>query len=252
MRFLQKLFHKPESGAPENAPATGDQLRANVRTNRAQWLARQKDHLTQLLQSRPPGHPGDLFHTIEKLAQYAFELAMLDWREGVDPRPRLADIENAFKLALASRPDLLQIGRNPGFMPIVSDLMGWNLPFDTAPPGEEERKFDMIWMERWLIAGLADPSCWPLNAKAPAGKNQFLARCLDDYWALLTGQADPDEGVQRRLRNYARRATHPTFKVLRPFDAGGDYNALFVDYTLAAIMKKRGIVSNSVHYWVWG
>lgn len=252
MRFLQRMFQPRESKVAALAPAAGDQLRAKVRANRAEWLAQQKALLKERLENRLPPNPGDLSHVLEKLSQYAMELAMLDWREGIDPRPHLVEIERGFALALASRPDALSKGRNLGFVAIVGGLMGWNLPFDTAPPGDVEGKFDMIRMERWLVAGLAGPSCWTLKADAPEGKNQFIAKCFDDYWTLLTGDGDPAEGMERCIANYARRATHPTFKVLRPFDAGGDYNALFVDYTLAAIMKKRGLVSDSVHDWVWG
>lgn len=106
-------------------------------------------------------------------------------------------------------------------------------------------------MDSWIIAGLNDPSCWPLKANAPAVKTKFINKCIDDYWALLTDQIDPKEGIERCLKNYDRRATHPTFKVMSPFYGGSEYNSLFVDYTLAAILKKRGLTSNSVHDWVW-
>lgn len=256
MRFLQKLFQARENQARENqatAPelATGDHLRGKVRANRAQWLAQQKGLLQERLDAHPPATPGDLFHSLEKLSQYAFELGLLDWREGKDPRPHFTQIERAFALALAKRPDILTTSRNPGFLVILSHLMGWGLPFDTSPPGEEERRHDMLWMERWIIAGLADPACWSMKANAAAGRNRFIAKCLDDYWALLSSQIDPAEGIDRCIRNYERRATHPTFKVLKPHDGGSEYNALVVDYTLAAILKKRGLESHSVHDWVW-
>ena len=76
--------------------------------------------------------------------------------------------------------------------------------------------------------------------------------CKASIFQCLTGSIDPEEGMRRCIANYERRATHPTFKALRSTDAGGRYNALFIDLALAAIMKKRGLVSGSVHDWRWG
>ncbi len=252
MRFLKDLFRIRHAAPVARGPISDAQFRINVIENCQLWLSEREDILHKKLRADPPEHPGDLFYTLEKLSQYALELAMIDWREGKDPSPWLAEVRSAFATALAVRPDIMVGHRNPGHMALLSDLMEWDLPFETAPPGEEDLKYAMIWMDRWIIAGLSDPSCWPLKAEAPATKIQFINTCLDDYWALLTGQIDPEEGMRRCIRNYERRATHPTFKALRSIDAGGRYNALFIDLTLAAIMKKRGLVSGSVHDWRWG
>jgi hypothetical protein len=238
--------------ATAQQPVTGEQFRKNVKENNKEMLIGKKVILTDRLNAHPPEHPGDLFYILQKLSQYAFELGMLDWRNGVDPSPYFAQIKNAFVEALEIRPDILPGNQNPGFMAIVSNMMGWDLPFNTEPPGKDDLKFEAIWMDRWIIAGLADPACWPIKTKAPAAKNKFINQCLDDYWALLTDQVDPEEGMRRCIKNYDRRATHQTFKVLSPYCGGGSYNELFVDYTLAAILKKRGLLSNSVHDWVWG
>jgi hypothetical protein len=251
-RWLASLFRPAPEAVPRFEPVGDAQFRTNVITLCRDSLAARKTVLGDQLRADPPAHPGELFYTLEKLTQFALELAMIDWREGKDPSPWLADVREAFATALAVRPDILAGHRNPGQMAILSDLMGWHLPFETAPPGEDDLKYAMIWMDRWIIAGLADPSCWPLKAGAPQTKIRFINTCLDDYWALLTGSIDPDEGMRRCIANYERRATHPTFKALRSTDAGGRYNALFVDLTLAAIMKKRGLVSGSVHDWRWG
>lgn len=253
MQFLKTLFRPRPEAPAAHVPISDAQFRSNVIANcRRNLVERKKAILATKLDTDPPEHPGDLFYTLEKLSQYALELAMIDWREGKDPSPWLAEVRQAFATALAVRPDILVGHRNPGHMALLSDLMEWDLPFETAPPGEEDLKYAMIWMDRWIIAGLSDPSCWPLKAKAPQTKTQFINTCLDDYWALLTGEIDPEEGMRRCIANYDRRATHPTFKALRSIDAGGRYNALFIDLTLAAIMKKRGLVSGSVHDWRWG
>lgn len=230
---------------------TGEQFRKNIKENNILMLDQRKEFLTDRLRAQPPEHPGDLFYILQKLSQNALELGMLDWRDGVDPSAYLVQIKSGFTAALDVRPDILPGDQNPGFMAIVSTMMGWDLPFNTEPPGKGELKFDMIWMERWIIAGLADPSCWPRKANAPAPKNKFINQCLDDYWALLTDQIDPEEGIQRCIKNYESRATNQTFKALSTHLGGGNYNELFVDYTLAAILKQRGLSSNSVHDWIW-
>ena len=252
MEFLKKLLASRSNRTDRFEPATGDTLRRNVHTNNTDCLIMRKKILVDRLRSDPPEHPGDLFYILQKISEYALDLAMLDWRTGIDPRPRLVEIQNSFAMALEVRPDIAPTYGNPGFMAIVHDLMGWDWPFDTDPPGDGEREFDILYMERWIIAGLADPSCWPMKAKAPALKNQFIGKCLDDYWALLTDQIDPAQGIQKCIKNYDRRATHPTLKVLPSYYGGGAYNELFVDYTLAAILKKRRLPSDSVHDWIWG
>jgi hypothetical protein len=252
MQFLKNWLQSLGKNANAHEWATGEQFRKNVKENNIVCLTQKKKILLDGLRAQPPEHPGILFGDLQHLSQYAFQLGMLDWREGRDPSPYLAEIQSNFALALDIRPDILPGTQNPAFMAIMSNMMGWDLPFNTDPPGEEDLKFSMIWMDRWIIAGLTDPSCWPMKEKAPAVKNQFINKCLDDYWALLTDQIDPEEGIQRCIKNYDRRATHQTFKALSSIYCGGQYNELFVDYTLAAILKKRGLRSNSVHDWVWG
>lgn len=263
MRFVAKWVHnwairrarkRYEAEAAQQAtrpPLTDEQFRRNVEENSSHMRAELKARLPDQLAAQPPQHAGDLFSHLEWLSRYALIEAMIDWREGKDPRPHLDDIKASFDMALAVRPDIVVGDWNPTFLPIICGLRGWDIPFDTAPPKQADQKFAVLWMERWLNAGLSDPTSWPLKAKAPPTKIQFVDKCLDDYWALLTDQIDPAEGIRRCIQNYDRRATHPTFKAISGYLGGGQYNALFVDYTLAAILKQRGLVSNSVHDWIW-
>lgn len=250
-RWARKRYQAQADQQADWKPVTGAQFRRNVEENCAHTLSLQKSWLPDQLKAQPPVHPGDLFWQLQLISKYALQLAMLDWRDGKDPRPYLDEMKAAFDTALPVRPDIMQGDWDPGFTPIVSSMRGWDIPFNCDPPSEDVLKYSMLWMERWIIAGLSDPSCWPMKAKAPATKNQFINKCLDDYWALLTDQVDPEEGIRRCIKNYDRRATHQTFRALPGYFGGDQYNALFVDYTLAAIMKQRGLVSGSVHDWVW-
>ncbi|MFM7376880.1 MAG: hypothetical protein ACKO1O_01915 [Erythrobacter sp.] len=102
-----------------------------------------------------------------------------------------------------------------------------------------------------MIAGLASPDCWPAMATATPTKGSFIAKTLADYHALLAGEGDPQEAIRRCIANFDRRATHPAFTNAAPEMGKGRYNALCVDVVLAAIMKQRGLVSGTVHDWVW-
>ncbi len=140
MRFLKTLF-RPRPEAPgAHEPISDAQFRMNVIENCQLWLSEREDILHKKLRADPPEHSGDLFYTLEKLSQYALELAMIDWRDGKDP----SEVRSAFATALAVRPDILVGHRNPGHMALLSELMGWDLPFETAPPREDDLKYAMI------------------------------------------------------------------------------------------------------------
>lgn len=231
---------------------TGEQFKRNVREDNVRRLEMRRKLLREKLQSQPLEHPGTIRQLVEKISEHVFELGLLDWRDGGDPRAQFSEIDNSFAIAFGARPDAKPGEFSPGFLGIVSSLMGWDLPVITDPPLGGPGRDDMLYVQRWIIAGLTDPSCWSMRAKAPVVRNKLINQCLDDYWVLLTDQVDPADGVKRCIANYERRATHSTFKILSPCLGGGDYNALFVDYILAAILKKRGLSSNSVHDWIWG
>lgn len=256
MLVMKSLFKKWFQTHPDTAvqltPVSSGKFRSNVIENLRLTADERSRHLPGLLQSDPPKHPGDLSYLLGSLSADLLQLAMIDWRDGIDPRLHFVKIRQHWTAALAARPDILSAEYRDDFMFVISDMFGWGIPFNVEPPGDELRKFDVLWMERWINAGLADPSSWPLKAKAPPTKVKFINKCLDDYWALLTDQIDPEEGIRRCIANYNRRATHPTFKAVTRFLGGGEYNELYVDYTLAAILKKRGLTSGSVHDWIWG
>lgn len=230
---------------------TIDQFRKNVREIDLDSLLRLKEILTQRLQSNPPEHPDRLFYILTNYSQKAFELGMIEWRLANNPTHYFKLMREAFDEVMEVRPDIFASKRNSGFVEIVSNMMGWNLPFNTEPPVGNEPGFEMLWLDRWVVSGLTDPSCWTLRKSVIGPRNRFITQCLDDYWALLTGQIDPIEGITRCLKNYDRRATHATFRNFATYLGGGQYNYIFVDYCLAAIMKKNNLKSESPHDWIW-
>lgn len=255
-RLARKRHQAQADKQASRPPLTSEQFRRNVLEDCERTIGLYKEGLTRRLSAQPPAHPGDVYAQIDYIAQRSLERAMLDWRESKDPRPWLDEAKATFDAALPIRPDFLDGNWHdrwyPGVLPVLASLRGWSFPVKNEPPADYLAKFPVLWMEQWINVGLADPTCWPLKAKAPATRNQLIDRTLDDYWALLTDQIDPNEGNRRCIKNYGRRATHPTFKTVSSFLGGGQYNELYVDYLLAAILKQRGLVSGSVHDWVWG
>ena len=255
MRFLRSIFGRQPAPEPPRGqarePISDAEFRRNVIAGAAEGVATRAAHLAALLAAEPPAHSGDLFNTLDRLSHYAIKLALIDWRDGADPRPRLAVIPEAYNRALAARPDILVGHANPGLVAVFSGMLGWGIPFETALPSEEERKSALLWLDRWVIAGLANPECRPAMATATPTKGTFIAKTLADYHALLTVEGDPQEAIRRCIANFDRRATHPAFTNAATEMGPGRYNALCVDVVLAAIMKQRGLVSGTIHDWKW-
>lgn len=255
IRRARKRYEAEAAQQANRPPLTDEQFRRNVEENVSLILRMRKGYLAEQLAEQPPPHPGDIFSQIAYFAQYSLQAAMLDWRDGKDPRPWLDEVKVAIDTVLPVRPDVLDgnwhDGWHPGVLPVLASLRGWSIPLKNEPPADHLAKYSVLWLEQWINAGLADPSCWQLKEEAPQTGNQLIDKTLADYWALLTDQIDPEEGIRRCIKNYERRATHPTFKATTSFLGGGDYNKLYVDYKLAAILKQRGLVSNSVHDWIW-
>lgn len=230
---------------------TVEQFRTNVQDLDLGSLKRLKGILDDQLRSITPEHPERLFYTLTTFSQQAFELGMIEWRQGNDPTHWFNHIKDAVDEVLNFRIDVLPGEQSPGFLAIVSSVMGWTLPFNTDAPTKNEPQTEMTWIDRWVAAGLADRSCWALKDGVQGPKNRFVNQCLHDYWALLTSQISPMEGIRRCIANYDRRATNATFKNYATYMGGGNYNDIYIDYPLAAIMKKMGLKSGSVHDWVW-
>lgn len=250
--LIGKWFRVKPDPAVQSTRLTGEAFRQNVRTCNAEWLAQEKVYLVHNLRPGSTMHPGNLMSQAIKLSRYALQLAMFDWRQGLDPRPHLVEIEAAFAQAIAVRPDILLSQHDPSFVPVVASLMGWDLPVKAAPSDESARRYALPWMEQTIAAALTDPAFQLAEPEPSAKEVKFVNQCVDDYLALLTDRIAPEDGIQRCIKNYNRRATHPTFKSVTSYLGGGEYNELFVDYTLAAILKKRGLTSGTVHDWVWG
>lgn len=74
------------------------------------------------------------------------------------------------------------------------------------------------------------------------------------YYRLLRSSQDSDATgtVEKAISLFEKRKSNGFYSTGEQSDGGGNYNAITVDYRLAAIMKKIGYKSDSVHWWQWG
>lgn len=81
------------------------------------------------------------------------------------------------------------------------------------------------------------------------------ALAVDSYTTyhqlLHSALGDPKPLVERAISLFAKRKSNAFYSGGEQTDGGGPYNAITVDYRLAAIMKKIGYDSDSVHSWRW-
>ena len=128
MRFLRSLLGRQSEPEPQRGQAKGPigdaDFRRNVVQSAANGMATYTEGIRAKLTANRPTHPGDLFYTLGRLSHYAIELALIDWRGGIDPRPRLAVIPEVYDRALAVRPDILVGHANPGLVAVVSGMLG--------------------------------------------------------------------------------------------------------------------------------
>lgn len=74
------------------------------------------------------------------------------------------------------------------------------------------------------------------------------------YHRLLhfTQDGEAEAAVEMATSQFERRKSNGFYSSGEQTDGGGNYNAITVDYRLAAIMKKIGYKGKSVHSWQWG
>jgi hypothetical protein len=74
------------------------------------------------------------------------------------------------------------------------------------------------------------------------------------YHRLLRSSQDGDvkATVEKAVSLFEKRKSNGFYSAGEQTDGGGNYNAITVDYRLAAIMKKIDYKSDSIHSWKWG
>lgn len=179
--------------------------------------------------------------------------AMLAWRAGLaDPRPWLdacVDVSEEAVTSLASQPGLLgTFNRSPGAYsallrnrlssPVVGAAAHGEGDAGKTAPLEVRLDATLI---RILVEGDPDP-VHRADCAAPSGRLALLRRTFDTYVELARAGNDPAERVRltsAAVANFRARRRNGFYAGGLRAEGGGDYNALLVDYRLAAIWRRN-------------
>jgi hypothetical protein len=102
------------------------------------------------------------------------------------------------------------------------------------------------WNEEIWMAGVAE-------LRTLKGSSLAVESYITYHRLLRSSEhCDVKATVDRSIALFEKRKNNGFYGGGEQTDGGGDYNAITVDYRLAAIMKKIGYASGSVHCWRWG
>lgn len=196
-------------------------------------------------------------------AQAHFEIGIIQWRQGEDPRPEFATgldvIEQGMAEAVASDAGPRDIDRLKLWiaqpiaclmnrtLPVLHGTTGINeeLPADTASDLLGEALFDRPYRDQLpaLMKALARRK--PEHLALLTAQNQF---------ALLDAMGDDARIAELAAEGdtlYLRRAKDAYFEPAIILGGGPD-NPIMLDWQLAAILKKVGFKGDSPNRWLWG
>lgn len=232
-----------------------DQYARNVEVSQA-MVARTPAVVTELL-----NHSNFTWaaQNCKMLAEAYVDLGLLHWRQGIDPR---GDFRGAFegygKLAAIVRKYKLpktDFDMSPVYAAMF--LMGRSAPIEFF----DEVAFKA---DRWacyqcrLVHALLDqtPSdtLVALTDKHLAANAEVPDRIFESYFqllGLLPTKMERDEQIMRAKTTWVERKRDKTIAEGRFMDGHGVMNDLYVDIYLAAVLKKIGANTHTVHAWIW-
>lgn len=188
----------------------------------------------------------------------AVDLGLLHWRHGVNPRPAFHKAEEAFEKAASMTRDYgLRSGLDWRQTVVAAALYLIDHPAEVHFWDEKFKKARWPCYDTALIYALHDK---PLSDLHRSQLEAFLARRDDlidvtyrTYFDLLRDPADGAREVlvRKAEENWLKRKTNRFFEDSDSRDGHGDYNELYVDIYLAAVLKKIGWRGDSIHGWRW-
>lgn len=209
---------------------------------------------------------GDFIHAAsmrKALAAGQFELALLDWRKGHDPRPRLQACVNAHESCV----DVVLEHVLPRET-VDLDTEGWNDHPANLAYVFLDRQSPMPWRgpnknHRWphyemcfdLLANDHDlPDGHDALLKQGLENSELVDDCFRNYLEILGYLTTRDRLGTLAARGEAlwlKRKTDRYFHGEDALEGHGDFNAHFVDFRLAAALKIAGWTGGGVHSWQW-
>jgi hypothetical protein len=214
---------------------------------------------------------------------YLVEAGMIQWRhQKCNPRPVFEDAFSIAKEAMELKHHPTEVPAWMSFEYTLGELVGYLVnPLGQNPPLERGFQF-RTWKDaivrrkpyallNCLDMGLVEsietriaPELWKeyLEYFRPKRKNALLLDSFDTYMEIVTlgGGAVIDymPFVEKAAANFRKRVKDSVFKNTRLLEAGGEFNDLFVDLRLAAIMRVclpdggASVTGDAaIHVWRW-
>ncbi len=235
--------------------SAADQYTRNEEAAKA-MVARAPKVVTELLQHDNYAWAA---HNCRLAAEAYFDLGLLHWRGGGDPRNdfrgAIMHYDNLTGLVRKHRLAAGDFDMSPVYAAMF--LMGAKAPlvFFNEVSYETQR-----WpcYESRIVHALFDKEPGAGMAKlveSHAARNDELPeRLLDAYLQLLgmrDSKADLTERVLRAKSAWAERKREELVERGPNWNGHGVMNDLYVDFYLAAILKKIGVKAQTVHTWNW-
>jgi hypothetical protein len=198
-------------------------------------------------------------HNCRLAAEAYFDLGLLHWRRGEDPRHdfrgAIMHHGNLTELVKKHRLSAGDFDMSPVYAAMF--LMGAKAPlvFFNEASYETQR-----WpcYEARIVHALFDEEPGAGMAKlveSHAARNDELPeRLLDVYLQLLglrESKADLAERVLRAKSAWAERKREELVERGPAWNGHGVMNDLYIDFYLAAILKKIGVKAQTIHTWNW-
>lgn len=198
-------------------------------------------------------------HNCRLAAEAYFDLGLLHWRRGEDPR-------QDFRGAIMHHDNLTELVRkhrlSPGdfdMSPIYAAmfLMGTKAPLVFFNEASYET---LRWpsYEAHIVHALFDKEPGAGMAKlveSHAARNDELPERLLDVYLQLLGLRPSRMGLEERVlrakTSWAERKREELVERGPAWNGHGVMNDLYVDFYLAAILKKIGVKAQTVHTWNW-
>lgn len=200
-------------------------------------------------------------YNVKNQAEAYVEIGVLRWRQGIDPRPDFASAISAYgeAVALAQKHEVprSEFGLCP-LTYVAFSLMGQHteLFFQDPPDRLPIRRYPLYehCLCHWLHDHEPDEPViklleWHLSKKPILYDDVFR-----NYFQLLgKWPADKDRAtlVGEAESYWLKRKTSRHYHNLSAIDGHGEYNDIYLDLRLSAVMKKIGWTGESIHRWVW-
>jgi len=204
------------------------------------------------------GNIAKVAQNMRSIVEHQINLGLLHWRHGLDPRPdfqaaqktyqNITDIlaEHDLRPANAGALEIFYIAMaamgetyTPKFLYLDTPNRRW--------PLYRNHLIHLLHEERM---GPELEKDLPKNLK----KSGLVDQIYTTFFQLLGDiptDLSQDELVKQAEINWTNRRTNRWFSDSDSYEGSGDFNDLYVDIQLAAVLRKVGWQGESIHKWQW-